>query len=146
MAREKVRLSPDQISDKWGRRMKGAVTDIMVGIDNVTEDPGQKAVAKQEKMLANLTKSVQDGTWAKRRLAVSMADWKSSTKEKVGQRLAGGVDKGMGKRKKFDGWLAGRLNAVLPTIAAMPDLTIEDSIARVRTLMEHMSKERYKGQ
>jgi len=146
MSREKVRLSPDQISDKWNRHMKTAIPDIQAGIDGVTEDPGAKAVEKQEKMLANLTEAVNNGTWAKRRLGVSMNDWKSITKDKVAQRLGTGVDKALPKRKKFDSWLAARLNTVLPEINKMPDMTLEDSFQRVRRMMEHMSAEKYKAQ
>lgn len=145
MSKEKVRLSPDKISDKWGRHMKAAVPDIQSGIDAMTEDPGQKAVDAQDKMLAKVTESIQSGIWAKRRLAVPFSEWKEKTKSKVATRLTGGVDAAMPKRKKFDTWLASRLNGVLPEIAAMSDLTLDDSKARVMRMMDYMSAEKYKG-
>lgn len=144
MSKEKVTLSPDEISSKWGRRMKGAVVDIQRGIDHVTESPAEKAAEKADKMLANLTKSVTDGVWATQLRKVSLTDWKNKTKEKVAQRLPGGVDASMPKRKSFDTWLAGTLNGVLPKIAAMPDLTLEDSIARATALIRHMAENKYK--
>ncbi len=140
----KVKLTPSEISEKWARRTKAAVTDVVAGINRVTESPAAKAVAKQDKMLANLTASIQDGTWAKRLGNVSLEDWKTKTAAKVSERLAGGVDGAAAKREKFDTWLAGTLNEVLPTIDKMPDLTIEDSVNRVRTFMEHMHKSPYK--
>ena len=145
MSKEKVGLSADKISDKWGRRMKGAVKDIQDGIDAMTVDPGQKAVDAQEKMKQNLIESLDSGIWAKRRLEVSKEEWKTKTKKKVSERLSGGVDAAMPKRKKFDTWLAGRLNQVLPEISAMSDMTLEDSKARVIRLMDHMAAEKYKG-
>jgi len=141
---EKVKLNPAEISEKWARRTKAAVTDVVAGINRVTESPAAKAVAKQDKMLANLTASVQDGTWAKRLSGVSLDDWKTKTAAKVAERLAGGVDGAAAKRQKFDTWLVGTLNEVLPKINDMPDLTIEDSVNRVRTFMEHMHKTPYK--
>lgn len=141
---KKVKLSADEISEKWGRRTKAAVSDAQAGIDRVTESPAAKAVAKQDKMKANLIKSLDDGTWSKRLGAVSLEDWKEKTRKKIGERLAGGVDGAMDKRAKFDGWLVTTLNEVLPKIDAMPDMTLEDSVNRVRTLMEHMSKKPYK--
>lgn len=140
----KVKLSPDQISEKWARRTKAAVTDIQAGIDRVTEAPGAKAVAKQAKMKQNLLKSIDDGTWAKRLGEVSLEDWKTKTRAKVAERLSGGVDGAAAKRAKFDNYLVGTLNNVLPKIAEMPDMTLEDSVNRVRTFMDHMAKNPYK--
>ena len=139
-----VKLTPEEISEKWGRRTKAAITDIQKGIERVTESPATKAVSKIAKMKANINKSLDDGTWSKRLGAVTLEDWKTKTSAKVGERLSGGVDGAMSKRAKFDTWLASTLNEVLPKIDAMPDMTLEDSVNRVRALMEHMSKKPYK--
>ncbi len=136
----KVSLDATAISEKWARRTKAAVSDAQAGIMRVTESPAQKAVAKAQKMKQNLIASIDNGTWAKRLGGVSLEEWKTKTAQKVGERLSGGVDGAASKRAKFDGWLVGRLNEVLPKIEAMPDMTLEDSVNRVRTLMEHMSK------
>jgi len=144
MSKSKVGLSPDKISGKWNRNLKHSVPDILIGLDGVTEAPAQKAIEKQDKMLANLTESVRNGTWAKRLGEISLEDWRKNTKEKVQQRMAGGVDAAMTKRKKFDSYLVSELNAVLPEIAGMADMTLEDSKARVGKLMDHMAAHPYK--
>lgn len=144
MSKTKVRLASTEISEKWGRNLKHSVPDIQKGLDNVTEAPAMKAVEKQDKMLTNLTEAVNNGTWAKRLSRVSLSEWKEKTKKKVQERMAGGVDGAMGKRKEFDNYLVAELNAVLPEISDMADLTLEDSVARVRKLMEHMSSHPYK--
>lgn len=140
----KVKLSANEISDKWNRRTKASVSDIQAGIDRVSENPAQKAISKKEKMKANLVAAIDNGTWARRLGEVSLEDWKSKTRAKVAERLAGGVDGAMNKRGKFDAWLVSTLNGVLPDIEKMPDMTLEDSVNRVRKLMEHMSKNAYK--
>lgn len=140
----KVKMTPEEISEKWNRRTKAAVPDIQRGIDRVNTSPAQKAIAKKEKMKANLIASLDDGTWEKRLGQVSLEDWKTKTSAKVAERLAGGVDGAMDKRARFDTWLAGTLNEVLPKIDSMPDMTLEDSIARTTAFMRHMSKNKYK--
>jgi len=145
MSKEAVRLSADRITEKWGRKLKAAGPDIQAGIDAMTVDPGERAVAQQEKMLQNLTESVTNGTWAKRRLQVTKEEWKRITKEKVSKNLATGVDQATPKRKRFDSWLVGRLNGVLPTVAGMADMTFEDSMARIRVQLEYMKSEKYKS-
>lgn len=144
MSKGKVSLNANQISDKWNRRMKGAITDIQAGVDAVTENPASKAIEKQDKMLQNLTKAVNDGRWANGLGKVTLSDWKQKTKEKVGQRLASGVDGAMGKRKEFDTYLVNTMNGILPQIQNMPDMTFEDSVNRVRAVMEHMHNNPYK--
>lgn len=144
MAREKVRLAPTDIASKWNRNLKASVNDIVAGVGRVTVSPGVAAVAKQEKMKANLMASIDDGTWANRLMAVPLSDWKDTTQKKVRERLSGGVEAAMPKRRAFDSWLVSRLNTVMPEIANMPDLTLEDGIARSAALIRHMAAERYK--
>lgn len=144
MSKSAVGPSASQISEKWNRRMKTSITDITAGIDRVTESPMEAAAAKQDKMIQNLTESVQSGKWAASLRKVSLADWKGKTKEKVIQRLSGGVDAAMAKRQEFDQYLVTTLNAILPTIAAMPDMNIEDSKARVGAMMDYMHTHKYK--
>lgn len=145
MSKEAVRLSADRITEKWGRKLKSAGPDIQAGLDAMTVDPGERAVAAQDKMLANLTTSVTNGTWAKRRLQVSKAEFVRITKAKVSQNLATGVDQAKAKRARFDSWLVSRLNGILPTVAGMNDMTFEDSMARIRTQLEYMKAEKYKS-
>lgn len=145
MSKTKVTLTGAAISDKWNRRMKGAITDIQTGIDAVTDNPCEKAAAKKDKMLQNITQAVNNGRWEAGLRKVTINDWKTKTKDKVAQRLSSGVDGSMDKRRQFDTYLVNNLNAVLPTINSMPDLTIEDSVNRVRALMEHMHNNPYKA-
>lgn len=145
MSKRKVGLSPGDISQKWNNRMKGSVSDIQKGIDAVDVAPGEAAAAQQDKMLQKLTASVASGKWANAVRGVPLGEWKQKTKEKVAQRLAGGVDAAMPKRQRFDTYLTSTLNGVLPQIADMPSMTIEDSVNRVRALMEHMHNNPYKS-
>lgn len=144
MSKTKVTLSPSQISDKWNRRMKNSISDIQAGIDSVSESPMEKAAEKSEKMLQNLTNAVQSGKWANGLRKVSLAEWKQKSKEKVAQRLASGVDNAMSKRREFDQYLVNTLNAKLSEINDMPDMTLEDSVNRVRAMMQHMHDNPYK--
>lgn len=146
MSRTSVRMPATDLTDKWAKNTSAAVPEVIKGLDRVTEDPGQKAVEKQEKMKANLVKAIDDGTWAKRRLKVSLTDWRDKTKKKVTERLSGGVAAAKPKRQAFDNWLVGRLNEVLPEINDMPDMTLSDSVERVRRLMEHMAERPYKAE
>lgn len=146
MAKTKVSLNAADVSSKWQTRMKGSVSDIQKGIDSVTENPAEKAIAAKDRMLQGVTAAINDGRWENGLRKVALSDWKSKTKQKVAERLAGGVDAAMGKRRDFDQWLVNTLNGVLPQVAAKEKMTLEDGIERVRMIATHLRDNRYKNQ
>lgn len=145
MSKAKVTLSPNEISEKWNRRMKGSIPDIQRGIASVQESPMERAAANKEKMKNNLIKSVDNGKWEEGLRSVSLGDWKAKTSEKVATRMTGGVDAAMPKRQKFDNYLVNTVNAGLQEINNMPNMTLEDSIARSNAMIRHMANNPYKG-
>lgn len=144
MAKTRVGLSAADISNKWGNKLKGAVGDIQRGIDNVTENPAEKAIEAIPRMVAGVQQAAADGRIEAGLRQVNLNDWKTKTKEKVAQRLAGGVDAAMPKRRQFDQYLVQTLDSVLPSVAAMPKMTIEDGLNRVRAVVMHMHDNPYK--
>lgn len=143
MARQ-VRGTAAETSERWQKRMKASIPDMQAGVERVQTAPGELAAAKADKMLQNLTKSVTDGRWGRAVAAVPLGEWKQKTKQKMGERVSGGVDAAMGKRQKFDSWMHETINGILPEIDSMPDLTIEDSINRMTTFVRKMSNKKYK--
>lgn len=144
MAKDKITMTAADISEKWNRSMKNAVPDIQRGIERVSVSPMEKAVAKQDKMLQNLTQSIQSGRWAAGMKNVSLSDWKAKTSSKVGERMASGVDNAMSKRKAFDSWLVPVIQAGMDKVKSMPDMTITDSKNRMNAFIDHMYANKYK--
>lgn len=144
MAQRKVVMSAAEISAKWNRNTKNAVTDMQAGVDRVTENPMEKAVAKKDKMKQNLIRSLDDGTWEASMRKVTLAGWKEKTKAKIGERLASGVDGAMSKRQAFDTWLVPTVSAGMDKVAGMPDLTLQDNINRMVAMVNHMAANKYK--
>jgi len=87
-----AKLTASQFQEKHARRLKAAVEDVRQGIDRVTENPCEKAAAKQDKMLSNLTASVQQGKWAAGLKRVSLEDWKRKARDIGVNRIAAGID------------------------------------------------------
>lgn len=135
-----ARKTPAEATEKWGRNLKGSIPDIEAGVDRVTEAPGKKAAAKAEKMLANLTAAVRDGTWARRVGGVSLEEWKTAMKGKGVGRIAAGVDGATAKTEEFFAQLFAYQDTIQGKLAAMPDLTLEDSINRMTTWVRDMAK------
>lgn len=144
MAKTKVGLSPQEQSEKWARRTKAAVPDMQEGIRRLEENPLDKAAAKQDKMIANLTKSVQNGTWAKGLKGYGFEKWKEVTAQKGGERISGGIDQAMDKHTKFAEYNTRVINEGLSKIKDMPDMTIDDSANRAVAFMKYMASKPYK--
>ena len=141
----KVMKTPEQTTEKWIRRAGQAVQDVIDGVKNVEVSPAQLAVAKQDKMRANLVKAIDSGRWANGLKKVSLSDWQNKTIEKVQTRYVSGVEAAASKRAEFDKWMYNKANSILPKLHAMPDASIQDSAHRVVFWMTEMSKDPYKG-
>lgn len=137
---KKVRVTPDEFQEKHSRRTKAALEDMRKGIDRVTEAPGAKAAAQQDKMRSHLVEAIDSGKWSRRVSSVSLDEWKADMKEKGVGRVAAGLDRAEGKVKAFAAELIEHENALLSEIDRMPDLTLEDSIGRATAWIRGMAE------
>ncbi|MDD5540400.1 MAG: hypothetical protein PHG61_06900 [Candidatus Marinimicrobia bacterium] len=96
-------------------------------------------------MLQNLTAAVQSGKWAARLRSVSLEDWKSRTINKGIGRIAAGIDEAYGKQVAFANELLPFQENLANKVAAMPDLTLEDSINRATAWIRGMATFKRKG-
>lgn len=132
-------MTPQEYAEKHARRTTAAIPDMVRGVENVTEAPGAKAAKKADKMLANITAAIQSGKWAKKVGAVTLDQWKASMREKGAQRLAQGIEAGKSKMEAFAAELLPFQNDLSKKVSTMPDLTLEDSIARATAWMRGMA-------
>lgn len=144
MARKAVLLSPAEITAKWQNRSINAVPDIVKSVNAVQDSPMEAAIAKKDKMLAGITRAVNDGTWEAGLRKVSLPQWKEKTVKKVQERYAGGVQAATDKHRAFADYLVTTVNAGMAKVDGMPDLTLQDSINRMGAFVTHMAQNRYR--
>lgn len=135
-----LKVTPEEFAEKHARRLKAATEDIRRGIERVDVAPTQKAAAKEQKMLQRLTESVQSGKWANRLKSVTLEEWKNKTVSKGIPRIASGVDGAQDKIREFAAQLLAYEAELKAKVDAMPDLTLEDSIARATEWIRGMSR------
>ena len=135
-----IRVTPDEFVEKHARRTKGALEDLRRGVAAVTEAPGVKAAASADKMRARLVESIDSGKWQRRVGAVTLDDWKTAMLSKGVARVPAGIDAAAGKTKKFATQLLAHETTLKDSVDKMPDLTLEDSIARATAWIRGMSK------
>ena len=134
------RLTPEEFQEKHNRRLKAATEDIRKGIEAVSVSPPSQAAAKIDKMKTHLMAKFDDGTIKKRLEGVTLEAWKSQAKDKGVNRISSGIDGATEKVKKFAGELLPKVYGLSDEIKRMPDMTIDDSIARATKFIREMSK------
>jgi hypothetical protein len=135
-----ARLTAQEFQEKHARRLTGAIEDVKKGIDRVTVNPCEKAAAKADKMLANLTASVNDGKWERGLKRVSLEQWKKQARDVGAGRISAGINAAKDKVVAFAEQLLPYIDSGKSKIAAMSDITLEDSIARMTAWTRHMAE------
>lgn len=135
-----AKLSATEFQEKHARRLKGAVEDIRKGIDRVTENPCDKAAAKKDKMLTNLTSAVQSGKWEAGLKRVPLEKWKKQARDVGVNRIAAGIDASKEKVVAFAEQLLPHIDRGQEKLKAMSDVTLDDNINRMTTFVRHMAE------
>jgi len=137
-------LTASEFAEKQAKRLKAATPEIIAGVQATTEAPSGQAIAKIDKMRTNLLASIDDGTWASRLGKVTLQDWKNDMVNKGVGRIAKGIDEAHGKVVSFANALLPVAYAISDEAKGMPDMTIEDSIARAEMAIRRMASFKYK--
>ena len=135
-----AKLTSQQFADKLIRRQSASLEDMKLGIEQVTEAPSKKAVAKQAKMKANLIASIDNGKWAKNLSAVTLEEWKDKMLNVGLSRVQGGIEASRSKIEQFAAKFLPYLDTVRAKINSMPDTTLEERIARATAQMRETAK------
>ncbi|MDR5730672.1 MAG: hypothetical protein RB191_24950 [Terriglobia bacterium] len=134
-----ARVNAQQWLQKWGTNLNAAGSYVKDGVNRVQTAPGASAAAAADRMLAGVTASVQNGTWAKRVGAVSLQQWQQAMINKGLPRIAQGVSTAQSTKQ---GQITALLSAVDTATAAanaLPKGGLEQGIARATAYMRAMS-------
>lgn len=135
-----AKLTPQQAAEKHARRLKGSTEDIRAGVARVSQAPGELAAKKVDKMRTNLMASIDSGKWSDRVKSVPLDRWKQLMTDKGIGRIAAGIDGAQDKMQDFFGQLFAFQDTAVAKVKAMSDLTLEDNINRMTTMIREMSK------
>ncbi len=134
-----------KFQEKHARNLKASVPDIRSGVDRVTESPTEKAAAQADKYLQGIQNAVTNGKWQAGLRRVSLSDWKGKMIDKGIPRISSGIDAAKSKVIAFANELLPFEATLQAQIDTMPDMTLEDSIARTTAWMRGMTAFRQGG-
>jgi hypothetical protein len=137
---------PKLVAEKWVRRTQAASQDMVNGVNAVTVNPAQQAIAKESKLLQNITESITSGKWRRGMQAVTLDGWKQAMITKGSPRVAAGAQAAQTKAEQFYAELLPYQDQIKTKLQSMPDMTLQDNIQKAVTWMTDMSKFRRRGQ
>lgn len=132
--------TPKEAFDTYSQTMKSRTEKMIRGVKRVSEAPGIRAAKQQDKMRANLIRSIDDGTWADRVSAVSLSEWQDAMVNKGIPNISRGIDAAEPKMLSFFADLFDHQDKIQSELAAMPDTTPADAKARMNHNFDRMSQ------
>lgn len=133
-----LRVTPAEYAEKQARRLKQSLPDMEAGINRVTVAPTAQAAQKVAKWQQNVQASAQK--WARNTGAVTLDQWRTATLSKGLNRVSGGIDAAQPKVEAMAAKLLPAVEAARNKARSMPDLTLQDNIARMTTFVTEMAK------
>lgn len=130
-------LDPNNGAAKWNRNLKGATQSITDGVNAVTTAPTAKAAAQADKWLSRLNDAKTKDKFKSGLNRVTLQQWQTAMLQKGVQRVAAGADAGQSKYQSFASDFYPYLAQGQAKVAALPKLTLEDSINRMTTMIRH---------
>lgn len=126
-----TKISPQQAADKLGQRIAQSGTAYSAGVQAVQTNPAQKAIAAKAKWEAGIQDAIANNRFVKGLQNVTLEGWKASVRDYGVNRYTGSAQKATSNYAKFAADFFPYLDTVSSEINSMPNLTLEDSIARM---------------
>lgn len=117
-------------TERWRSSASMAQGRYTEGVQSTTKDPTQLAVAQQGKLITNFNAAVQSGRWARGLQRKGKAGWQSDTLAKANN-YSTGINASADKYQAAIGPVLAAEASLQSQIQAMPNATIQDSIARM---------------
>lgn len=132
--------SPERWLDKQLARVRVAADDYKAGVEAVTINPAELALAANAKRIKRLQDSIAAKTWEKRMAKVSLDDWKKKALALGADRFIPGVEANVDKIEAFIRGFQPKLEGLTSSVKAMPDTTDAERDARVLAMIRGLRK------
>lgn len=133
-----VRATSASATAKWVQNLSAATERMQSGAMGVTKAPGQAAAQAADKWLARVTQS--KAKFAANVGRVSLQDWQNAYVNIGIPRVAQGAQAKQSKVTAFMDSFLPYLSRGVATIDQMPNVTLEDGIARATAMIRYNSK------
>ena len=132
--------SPERWLEKQLARVRVAGDDYRAGVEAVSVNPAEKALAANAKRIKKLQDSIAAKTWEKRMGKISLDDWKKKARTLGADRFIPGVEGNVDKIEAFIRGFQPKLEGVTSSVKSMPETTEAERDARVLAMIRGLRK------
>lgn len=129
----------DQVAAKWKLRAGAAGADWLNGIKRTDVDPAAAAVANKDKWVAKMTDPATHDKWSNNLGLVTKSSWQASCEAKGAPRYTSGINAAVDKYRQRIAGVLSHIAVGKAALEALPNVTIEDAIARSAQFIRHMA-------
>lgn len=128
---------------KWAQNMAAAGPAMKAGVQGVTVNPAQQAIAAKDQWIQGVQRAAQDGSYEAGLQNVTLPGWQQAMINKGIPNMQNGVKEATPKVQVFMQDFLPYAQQVKDAVAAMPRGTLANSIARATTAIQMLAA--YKG-
>lgn len=125
------RVTPQQAAAQLRSRIGQSGQQYAAGIERVTVNPAETAIANKDKWVAGIQEAIQNDRYAKGLANVTLQSWKQAATQFGTQRYTQSAAKAEENYLRFANDFFPYLQQVENEIAAMPNLTLQDRLDRM---------------
>lgn len=129
--------NPQQVAQKWSRNLGAATESIRQGVQAVTSNPAEKAIARKEAYVQGVQRAAAEGKYERGLRKVTLQMWQEAMLTKGLNRVASGATAGQSKMVSFLEKFLPHQEALKQKLASMPRGDLQQNIARMIAAVEH---------
>lgn len=133
-------LSAQQVAAKWASNLAASTISMTAGVDAVTVNPAQSAIAAIPQYQAGVLAAVASGKVAAGLGRVTLEGWKQAMKTKGIPRVAQGAQAAVPKVQAFMSKLLPYQQGLQTLLSQTPRGDLQTNIQRMVTTANYMSK------
>lgn len=133
-----AKLSPAQYAAKWQSKMSTSVEAYKQGIQAVTVNPAQSAIAAKELWINNLNEAAANGRYEAGLSKVTLASWKSASIDKGASNIPAGARNGTIKVEQAEREIGPQRDAIVASLP--PRGTLDQNLERASQMARAMAQ------
>jgi len=128
------------VAAKWASRMQAASETVKQGVQAMTTNPAELAIAAKDRWINGVQRAASEGRYEQGLSQVTLADIQRAMINKGIPNMMNGAREAQPKVQRFMSELLPYTAEVSAAVQAMPKGTLADSIARATRAIEMMAK------
>lgn len=135
--------NPSDIAAKWARNLGAATQSIQAGVNAVTVNPAQAALAQVNAYVQGVQNAVNSGKYQRGLQRTTLAGWQQAMLGKGLQRIAAGATAAQPKMEAFMAKFLPYLQGLQSQLAATPRGDLQTNIQRAVMAMQYIAQFKY---